>query len=72
MSDLQVLTNERLSNLIKETQATLDELKDEVERRENAQQEHEIMNLENHMKSAELNLASIRNFLQFLIGDKKA
>ena len=66
MSNLQVLTNERLNKLINETQETLYELKGEVERRENVEQEHEIMDLDNHFKSAELSLATIRNFLNYL------
>ena len=42
MNDLQikVLTNARLNKLIEETQETLNELKDEVGRREQVQQEH--------------------------------
>ena len=72
MNNLNVLTNERLSKLINETQETLDELKKEVERRYQVQQEHEILDLENHMKSAELSLTSIRNFIKYLMDDKTA
>jgi len=39
MSNLQVLTNERLGKLISETQETLEQLKSEVERREQVVQE---------------------------------
>jgi len=70
MNNLNVLTSDRLSKLIDETQATLNELKAEVERRQKVQQEHEILNLENHMKSAELSLTSIRNFIKYLVQDK--
>ena len=66
MNDLQILTRERLYQLIEQTQLTLVELKQEVERRESQAQEHEIMNLESHMKSAELSLTSIQNFLKYL------
>ena len=66
MSNLQVLTNERLNRLIEETQETLNQLKQEVDRREQVQQEHEILDLDNHMKSAELSLATIRNFINYL------
>lgn len=66
MNDLQVLTPERLNQLIQQTQTTLDELKQEVERRESYAKEHQVMNLESHMKSAELSLTSIRNFIQYL------
>jgi len=66
MSNLQVLTNERLNHLIEETHETLNQLKQEVNRREQVQQEHEIFDLDNHMKSAELSLATIRNFINYL------
>ena len=66
MSNLQVLTNERLGKLISETQETLEQLKSEVERREQVVQEHEVMDLDNHFKSAELSLATIRNFIDYL------
>ena len=75
MSDLQVkiMTNERLNKLILETQETLDELKNEVSRREKVEQEHEVMDLDSHLKSAELSLATIRNFVSYLVeGSKKA
>ncbi|MDA7747253.1 hypothetical protein N8878_07990, partial [Psychromonas sp.] len=63
MTNLKVLTSERLNQLISQTQIALNELKEEVERREQAKQEHQIENLESHMKSAELSLTSIRNFI---------
>ncbi|WP_298943177.1 hypothetical protein [uncultured Psychromonas sp.] len=66
MSNLQVLTTERLNKLIDETQQTLIELKDEVVRREHLKQEHEISDLDHHMMSAELNLTSIKNFIAYL------
>ena len=71
MSDLQVLTNDRLHNLINETQEALNELKQEVVRREQVQQEHEVMDLDRHMQSAELSLTGIRNFLSFLLEQSK-
>jgi len=66
MSNLQVLTNERLSKLVSETQETLEQLKSEVERREQVFQEHEVMDLDGHFKKAELSLAIIRNFIDYL------
>jgi len=71
MENLNVLTNDRLSKLIDETQESLEQLKAEVERRKQLQQEHEILDLENHMKSAELSLTSIRNFIKYLVEDKQ-
>ncbi|KZM43740.1 hypothetical protein OA92_08685 [Marinomonas sp. SBI22] len=71
MSNLQVLTTERLNKLIDETQQTLSELKEEVARRELLQQEHEIMDLDQHMKSAEFNLVGIKNFIAYLLDEAK-
>ena len=71
MSNLQVLTTDRLNKLIDETQATLYELKDEVKRRELEKQEHEVMDLDNHMKSAELSLNTIKNFVSYLLEESK-
>ncbi|WP_409440100.1 hypothetical protein [Psychromonas sp. GE-S-Ul-11] len=71
MSNLQVLTTERLNKLINETQATLIELKAEVERRELLKQEHEINDLDHHMMSAELNLTGIKNFISYLLEQSK-
>ncbi|MDB4837099.1 hypothetical protein OAH87_01340 [Marinomonas sp.] len=71
MENIQVLTTERLNKLINETQQTLQELKEEVIRREQLKQEHEIMDLDRHMTSAEFNLTSIKNFLSYLIEESK-
>lgn len=71
MDNLQVLTNERLNKLIDATQATLYELKGEVKRRELEQQEHVVMDLDNHMKSAELSLNTIKNFVSYLLEESK-
>tara|TARA_R110001583_G_scaffold10698_6_gene49140 strand:+ start:8402 stop:8626 length:225 start_codon:yes stop_codon:yes gene_type:complete len=71
MNNLQILTTQRLTILIDETQQTLQELKEEVIRREQLQQEREVMHLDHHMKSAELNLTHIKNFLAYLIDDHK-
>lgn len=72
MNTIQTLTNDRLQKLIDETQNTLNELKQEVTRRKALEQEHQIMDLENHMKSAELSLTTIKNFIDFLVKDGKS
>ncbi|MEM5529104.1 hypothetical protein WN093_09790 [Gammaproteobacteria bacterium AS21] len=72
MNTIQTLTNDRLQKLIDETQHTLNELKQEVTRRKALEQEHQIMDLENHMKSAELSLTTIKNFIDFLVKDSKS
>ena len=69
MNNLNILTTDRLRKLIRETEETLIELKTELERREQLNQDQEIENLERHMKSAELSLTTIRNFLKFLMDD---
>ncbi len=72
MSNFQGLTTERLNKLINETQQTLDELRHEVGRREQVQKQNEILDLDSHMKSAELSLTTIRNFINYLVeGSRK-
>ena len=70
MDNLKTLTSERLNQLIVQTQSALDELQEEVSRRESNDQEHQIENLESHMMSAELSLTSIRNFINYLKAHK--
>jgi len=69
MNNFNILTTDRLRKLIGETEGTLIELKIELERREQLNQDQEIENLERHMKSAELSLTTIQNFLNFLMDD---
>lgn len=69
MNDLKFLTNDNIKKLIDETESTLSELKSELEYRDEQSQQREIANLDNHMKSAELSLKSIREFLNYLIED---
>ena len=71
MNNLNILTTERLRKLVRETEETLVELKAELERREQLNQNQDIEHLENHMKSAELSLTTIRNFLDFLMDDMR-
>jgi hypothetical protein len=72
MNNLNILTTDRLRKLIRETEETLVELKTELERREELNQNQEIEHLERHMKSAELSLTTIRNFLNFLMDDMRS
>jgi hypothetical protein len=71
MTNLNVLSTERLRMLISDTESTLKKLTIELERREFIKQENEIEHLEEHMKGAELSLTTIRQFLSFLINDLK-
>mgnify|MGYP001595109814 CR=1 FL=1 len=72
MDNFEVLTTERLRTLISDTEETLANLKEELERREQLKQEHEVANLENHMQSAELSLKTIREFIDFLVRDLRS
>lgn len=69
-SNLTGLTNKRLNKLVRETQETLEELKQEVTRREMEQKNHEIDELESHMEHAELSLKTIRVFVSMLLKDR--
>ncbi len=71
-SQLKSITNENLRALIGETESTLSDLRAELERREEQAQEREIANLDNHMKSAELSLKTIRDFIAYLVDDLKS
>tara|TARA_R110002072_G_scaffold1013_7_gene8403 strand:- start:538 stop:762 length:225 start_codon:yes stop_codon:yes gene_type:complete len=67
MSGFQHYSTQTIRNLIEDTESTLEQLKAEMQRREEAEQEIQIEDLENHMKSAEFSLRSIREFLAFLV-----
>ena len=69
---LKTITNDSLKALINQTELTLSELKQELERREEQDQHNQIANLEGHMKSAELSLKSIRDFIAYLLDDVKS
>ena len=68
-NNFQTLTNERLQKLIVESEQTLQDLKQELEKREQVSQSREVANIEHHMQSAELSLKTIRDFLAFLSQD---
>ncbi|GAC21203.1 hypothetical protein [Paraglaciecola arctica] len=71
MTNVNVLSTDRLRALIADTETTLKQLTVELERREFLKQENEIEHLEEHMKGAELSLDTIRQFLAYLINDLK-
>jgi C4-type Zn-finger protein len=71
MTDINVLSTERLRALITDTEGTLKQLSAELEMRVFLEQENEIEKLEEHMKMAELSLDSIRQFLSLIINDLK-
>lgn len=63
---LKTMSMDGLKKLVSDTEETLGEIKEEIERRENAAQENEIAHLDVHMKNAELSLETIRNFFRYL------
>lgn len=72
MNELKTLTNENLRVLISQTEETLTELRTELEQRDAVAQEREILNLDQHMKNAEVNLRSIQDFLRYLLEEAKS
>ena len=67
MSELKVLTTQKLRELIDSTETTLDELNAELERREELRQHQEIGRLDEHMKNAELSLTTIRDYIAYVL-----
>lgn len=66
---LKSITTESLRALIDDTEGTLSELRNELERREEQQQHSEIDQLETHMRDAESSLQTIKDFIAYLIAD---
>lgn len=71
MSDLKIMSKDKLNALIGETEDTLAELKAEMDRRDEADQQREIENLDEHLRNAELSLRTIKDFFRFLVDDMK-
>ena len=71
MDNIENLSRKKLKKLIKDTQETLHELTDELERRELANQNKEIDNLDNHIESVELNLSRIKELFTTLLKEHK-
>ncbi|MHA3914493.1 hypothetical protein [Halovulum sp. GXIMD14793] len=69
---LKSITTESLRALIDDTEGTLSELRDELERREEQQQHAEIDQLETHMRDAESSLQTIKDFIAYLIADLRS
>jgi len=67
--NIHALSTQNLRQLIDETERSLGELNAELDRREQVAQAREIENLETHMKSAELSLQTIRDFVAELVAD---
>lgn len=71
MADLKLIKTSTLRDLVEETEHRLDELREELERREDTERHHEIDRLDEHMKHAELSLTSIRDFISEMLADMR-
>ncbi|MEO0819425.1 MAG: hypothetical protein AAF074_03270 [Pseudomonadota bacterium] len=71
MPDLTTIKTQNLRALVEETEERLEELRGELERREEAQQHSEIDRLDEHMKNAELSIASIRDFISKMLEEMR-
>ena len=69
--DLSQLSKSKLKKLIADTQSALEELNEELERRELDNQHEEVENLEEHFKDVEHYLANILSFFKLAIQDIK-
>ncbi|SEA98367.1 hypothetical protein [Rubrimonas cliftonensis] len=69
MMNVKEMRTETLRKLVDETEATLEELSAELERREEAEQHQEIDRLDEHFRNAELSLTAIRDFIAQALSD---
>ena len=72
MTQIKNLSTQRIRQLINQTSTILVELTNELDRREQAQQEYEIEDLEGHMTNAEVSLQTVRDFISCLTTDLKS
>ena len=71
-TNLTTVTTESLHGLIKETEDTLQELKQELQRRVEMAQHRELENIYSHIRSAELSIKSLRDFVAYLLADLRS
>lgn len=69
MENIKLVPQKKLSKLGAETESTLAELKEEVDRRVESQQHDDVSHLVHHFKSAELSPQSIKDFMTCLLED---
>lgn len=67
MPDIKVLTSAKLEEMIHETEVLLARLKAELERRRNLAQTQEINRLEKHLDESEFSLATLKDFIDYLL-----
>ena len=71
-TNIKTITTHSLRHLIDETEGTLIDLKSELERREEQAQHREVDHMGTHIKSAELSLKSLRDFIAYLADDLRS
>jgi len=72
MTNFKVMTTERLRALLEDTQVTLNELRTELDRREQLEQHKEIEIIDQHIESAENSLVSIKEFFRYLLDNNSS
>ena len=72
MTNFKVMTTERLRALLDDTQVTLNELRTELDRREQLEQHQEIEIIDQHIESAENSLVSIKEFFRYLLDNNSS
>ena len=72
MTNFKVMTTERLRALLDDTQVTLNELRTELDRREQLEQHQEIEIIDQHIESAETSLVSIKEFFRYLLDNNSS
>ena len=72
MTNFKIMTTERLRGLLDDTQVTLNELRTELDRREQLEQHQEIEIIDQHIESAENSLVSIKEFFRYLLDNNSS
>ncbi len=66
-TNIHDLSTESLRSLLEETEQTFMSLKEELKKRDEEAQAHEIEHLETHLKHAEFHLVTVRDFIKSLL-----
>lgn len=69
MDSINHTSTRRLRRLADETERTLQDLREELRRREERAQHCEIDKIDEHMANAELNLSAIREFFVLVLNE---
>lgn len=69
MNDFSLVSTAQLRRLIDETEQSLQDLREELESRQQSAQHQQVEQLDVHLKHAELSLASIRDFILQVLSD---